>query len=62
MAKLEYDVGIQISEKTIGRALTIIDWYLADHPDKTIIIEQEDDMRVCLIADREESNAEKQSV
>lgn len=56
------EIELQVSEKALTRALWIVDWYLADHPDKTIIIEQEDDMRVCLIADREESNAEKQSL
>ena len=61
------DVGVNINpdEKAIGRALTIIEWYLADHPDKTIVVEQEGDLRVCLIANvkREESNAEeKQSI
>lgn len=50
---------IRPSDKSIERALTILDWYLADHPEKTIVVEQEGDLRVCLIAEREESNGER---
>ena len=51
---ISISVEISPDETTIGRALTIIEWYLADHPDKTIVIEQEGDLRVCLIADKEQ--------
>lgn len=47
------------SDATIDRVLTILDWYLADHPEKTIVVEQEGVLRVCLIAEREESNGEE---
>ena len=57
--KVETSVDITISDKALDRALTIIGMWLEDHPDKTIVVEQEDDLRVCLIADREESNGER---
>lgn len=56
---VEASVDIVISDKTADRALVILGMWLEDHPDKTIVVEQEDDLRVCLIADREKSNAEK---
>ena len=60
---VEASVDITISDKAIDRALTIIGMWLEDHPDKTIVVEQENDLRVCLIADREESNGkEKQGI
>lgn len=52
-----YPVKIDVirpSDKSIERALIILDWYLADHPEKTIVVEQEGDLRVCLIADKEQ--------
>lgn len=60
--ELNMDVHFDLkpSDATIDRVLTILDWYLADHPEKTIVVEQENDLRVCLI--KEESNAEKQSL
>lgn len=56
---VEASVDITISDKALDRALAIIGMWLEDHPDKTIVVEQKDDLRVCLIADREKSNAEK---
>lgn len=56
---VEASVDITISDKALDRALTIIGMWLEDHPDKTIVVEQEGDLRVCLIADREESNGEE---
>ena len=60
--ELNMDVHFDLkpSDVTIDRALTILEWYLADHPEKTIVVEQENDLRVCLI--KEDSNAEKQSL
>lgn len=43
---------IRPSDKSIERALTILDWYLADHPEKTIVVKQTWNMRVCLIAEK----------
>ena len=59
--ELNMDVHFDLkpSDATIDRVLTILDWYLADHPEKTIVVEQEGDLRVCLIAQREESNGEE---
>ena len=56
---IDVHFDLKPSDTTIDRALTIIDWFLADHPEKTIVVEQEGDLRVCLIADREESNGER---
>lgn len=51
--ELNMDVHFDLkpSDATIDRVLTILDWYLADHPEKTFVVEQENDLRVCLIAD-----------
>ena len=59
--ELNMDVHFDLkpSDATIDRVLTILEWYLADHPEKTIVVEQEGDLRVCLIAEREESNGEE---
>lgn len=57
--KIDVDMNLKPGDTAVSRAMTIIDWYLADHPDKTIVIEQEGDLRVCLIAEREESNGEE---
>lgn len=51
---VEASVDITISDKALDRALTIIGMWLEDHPDKTIVVEQENDLRVCLIAEREQ--------
>ncbi len=56
---VDVNLDLKLSDTTIDRALTILDWYLADHPEKTIVVEQEGDLRVCLIAEREESNGEE---
>ena len=56
---VDVNLDLKPSDTTIDRALTILDWFLADHPEKTIVVEQEGDLRVCLIADREESNGER---
>ncbi len=54
ISELNVDVHFDLkpSDTSIDRALTILDWYLADHPEKTIVVEQEGDLRVCLIAER----------
>jgi len=59
--ELNMDVHFDLkpSDATIDRVLTILEWYLADNPEKTIVVEQEGDLRVCLI--KEESNAERNS-
>lgn len=59
--ELNMDVHFDLkpSDVTIDRALTILEWYLADHPEKTIVVEQEGNLRVCLIAEMEESNGER---
>ena len=52
---IDVSMNLTVDEKTLGRALHIVEMWLEDHPDKTIVIEQEGDLRVCLIAEREES-------
>lgn len=51
--ELNMDVHFDLkpSDATIDRVLTILEWYLADHPEKTIVVDQEGDLRVCMIAD-----------
>ena len=53
--ELNMDVHFDLkpSDATIDRVLTILGWYLADHPEKTIVVEQENDLRVCLIKEKE---------
>lgn len=51
---VEASVDIVISDKTADRALVILGMWLEDHPDKTIVVEQKNDLRVCLIADKEQ--------
>lgn len=51
---VEASVDIVISDKTAYRALVILGMWLEDHPDKTIVVEQEGDLRVCLIAEKEQ--------
>jgi DNA-directed RNA polymerase subunit RPC12/RpoP len=43
-----------VDETMLNRALCVIDWYLKDNPRKTIVIEEEDGDRICLIADMEQ--------
>ena len=57
---IDVHFDLKPSDTTIDRALTILDWFLADHPEKTIVVEQEGDLRVCLIADAE-GNSHDQS-
>lgn len=57
--KMDVHFDLKPSDTTIDRALTILDWFLADHPEKTIVVEQEGNLRACLIAEREESNGEE---
>ena len=37
--KMDVNFDLKPSDITIARALTILDWYLADHPEKTIVVE-----------------------
>lgn len=46
---MDVHFDLKPSDATIDRVLTILEWYLADHPEKTIVVEQENDLRVCLI-------------
>lgn len=48
--KIDVDMNMKPGDTAVSRAMKIIDWYLADNPDKTIVIEREGDLRVCLIA------------
>lgn len=57
--EIEYKLKVGVDDTAVSRALNILNWYLADHPEKTIVVEQEGDLRVCLIAEREESNGEE---
>lgn len=56
----DVNVDLAVSDKTLGRCLRIVEEWLEDHPDKTIVVEEENGVRVCLIAEREELDAEKQ--
>lgn len=58
-SEIKIDVGLSVDDDTLNRILTMLEWWLADHPDKTIVIEQEGALRVCLIENREESNGEE---
>ena len=58
--KVDVNVEMAVSEKTLGRCLRIVEEWLEDHPDKTIVVEEENGVRVCLIAKKEELDAEKQ--
>lgn len=57
--KIDVDVGLSVDDDTLNRILTMLEWWLADNPDKTIVIEQEGDLRVCLIADVEGNSHDK---
>jgi hypothetical protein len=57
---VDVNLDLKLSDTTIDRALIILDWYLADHPDKTIVVKQEGHLRVCLIAEREEKHSEEE--
>ena len=52
---IDVSMNLTVDEKALGRALHIVEMWLEDHPDKTIVIEEEEGLRVCLIADREET-------
>lgn len=49
---LDVNMRLQIGEKTLDRCLQIVDMWLEDNPDKTIVVEDEGGVRVCLIAER----------
>lgn len=57
---IDVEMNFKVSDETAEKALVFLELYLADHPDKTIVVEQEGDLRVCRI--KEDSNAEKQSI
>ena len=58
MAKNELTVDVEmrmvVPEKAVERCLLLLEMWLADNPEKTIVVEQEGDLRVCLIAEREQ--------
>ena len=54
--KLTVTVGLDIPEITVNKCLRVLDMWLEEHPDKTIIVEEEDGVRVCLISEAEHDN------
>ena len=46
-------VDVGITEKTVEKCLRVLDIWLADNQDKTIRVEDEDGVRVCLIEEVE---------
>lgn len=44
-------VDLDIPEKTVNKCLRVLDMWLEEPPDKTIIVEDEDGTRACLIAE-----------
>ena len=48
---IDVSMNLTVDDKTLGRALHIVEMWLEDHQDKTIVIEEEEGLRVCLIAD-----------
>ena len=56
--KLTVTVDLDITEAAVNKCLRVLDIYLESHEDKTIVVEEENGVRVCLIANRqkEENN------
>ena len=54
--KFTETVDLDIPEKTVNKCLRVLDMWLEEHPDKTIIVEEEDGTRTCLIAEVEHDN------
>lgn len=50
---IDVSMNLTVDEKTLGRALHIVEMWLEDHPDKTIVVEEENGVRVCLVAEKE---------
>ena len=51
---IDTTLRLTVDETILNRALCVIDWYLKDNPGKTIVIEEEDGDRICLMADMEQ--------
>lgn len=49
--KLTVTVDIDITEACVNKCLRVLEIWLEQHPDKTIVVEDEDGVRVCLIAE-----------
>lgn len=62
MAKNELTVDVEmrmvVPEKAVERCFILLEMWLADNPDKTIVIEKEGDTRVCLIAEEKQGKEE----
>lgn len=54
--KVKVTVDIGVTENTVNKCLRVLDMWLEEHPDKTIMVEDEDGVRVCLIAEVEHDN------
>ena len=49
--KLTITVDLDITDAAVNKCLKVLEIWLENHPDKTIIVEDEDGTRVCLIAE-----------
>ena len=49
--KLTVTVDLDIPENTVNKCLRVLDMWLETHPDKTLVVEDEEGTRVCLIAE-----------
>lgn len=49
--KVTVTVDIDIAEACVSKCLRVLEIWLEQHPDKTIVVEDEDGVRVCLIAE-----------
>lgn len=58
--KMDIDVRVTVQEKTLNQCMQIIEMWLANNPDKTIIVAQENGDRVLLIGDKEATDGKEQ--
>ena len=49
--KLTVTIDLGVTDKTAEKCLRVLDMYLEEHSNKTIVVEQEGKTRVCLIAE-----------
>ena len=49
--KLTVTVDVDITDATVNKCLRVLEIFLENHPDKTIVVENEGGVRVCLIAE-----------
>ena len=55
--KITITIDLDITDAAVNKCLRVLEIYLESHEDKTIVVEEENGVRVCLIANRQKEDA-----